>query len=248
MSAGAFFNKVFGSDATHQPTPGVQVQPPAPGNPANNILAPETPTTAANGVIPPEPSPTAPLDAFVDLWKNAPVDPNATVDDGTVFGKVNGDELLKAASQMDFTKVITPELQARIAAGGEDGVRANMEAMALVSRQTYAQASFATTKLIEQAISKNNARLESKLPSAIRNHSTESLIKENAVLSHPAAAPMVAGLVSQFQTKYPDASPAEIRQHAEAYFTQFAQSMLSSNQAATNPVSTDTDWGKWMTS
>jgi len=249
---GEFFSNMFRDKPA--PTPGVAVQVPgAPGNPASSIVAPETPTMAANGIVPPDadtstPNPNAGLDSFVDLWKNAPVDPNAPVDDGTVFGKVNGDDLLKAASQMDFTKSVSPELQARIAAGGADGVAASMEAMALVSRQTYAQASFATTKLIEQAIAKNNAKLESKLPSALRNHSTDTLIKENPVLSHPAAAPMVAGLISQFQTKYPDASPAEIKQHAEAYFTQFAQSMLNSQQTATNPTEADTDWGKWATS
>lgn len=251
-TAGEIFNKMFGSGAKHQQTPGVAVQVPgAPVNPAIPITSPDSATAAANGVIPPgtdtaPPNPNAGLDSFVDLWKNAPVDPNAPVDDGTVFGKVNGDDLMKAASNMDFTKSVSPELQARIAAGGEDGVKASMEAMSLVSRQTYAQASFATTKLIEQAIAKNNVRLESKLPSALRNHNTESLIKENPVLSHPAAAPMVAGLVSQFQTKYPDASPAEIKAHAEAYFTQFAGSLIQSQQAATKPGNTDTDWGSWL--
>lgn len=251
-TAGEIFNKMFGSEAKHQQTPGVAVQVPgAPVNPAIPITSPDSATAAANGVIPPgtdtaPPNPNAGLDSFVDLWKNAPVDPNAPVDDGTVFGKVNGDDLMKAASNMDFTKSVSPELQARIAAGGEDGVKASMEAMSLVSRQTYAQASFATTKLIEQAIAKNNVRLESKLPSALRNHNTESLIKENPVLSHPAAAPMVAGLVSQFQTKYPDASPAEIKAHAEAYFTQFAGSLIQSQQAATKPGNTDTDWDKWI--
>lgn len=249
-SAGEFFSNMF-RDKPAQ-TPGVAVQVPgAPVNPAQSIIAPESATMAANGVVPPgtdtsAPNPNAGLDSFVDLWKNAPVDPNAPVDDGTVFGKVNGDDLMKAASNMDFTKSVSPELQARIAAGGEDGVKASMEAMSLVSRQTYAQASFATTKLIEQAIAKNNAKLESKLPSALRNHNTESLIKENPVLSHPAAAPMVAGLVSQFQTKFPDASPAEIKAHAEAYFTQFAGSLLQSQQAATNPGNTDTDWSSWL--
>lgn len=254
MSAGQFFSNMFGSGAKHQPTPGVAVQVPgAPVNPAIPITSPDSATAAANGVVPPGtntevPNPNAGLDSFVDLWKNAPVDPNAPVDDGTVFGKVNGDDLRKAASNMDFTKSVPVELQARIAAGGEDGVKASMEAMAHVSRETYAQASFATTKLIEQAIAKNNAKLESKLPSALRNHNTESLIKENPVLSHPAAAPMVAGLVSQFQTKYPDASPAEIKAHAEAYFTQFAGSLMQSQQSATNPTEADTDWGKWVSS
>lgn len=251
-SAGEFFSNMF-RDKPAQ-TPGVAVQVPgAPVNPANPITSPDSATAAANGIVPPgtdteAPNPNAGLDNFVDLWKNAPVDPNAPVDDGTVFGKVNGDDLRKAASNMDFTKSVPAELQARIAAGGEDGVKASMEAMAHVSRETYAQASFATTKLIEQAIAKNNAKLESKLPSALRNHNTESLIKENAVLSHPAAAPMVAGLVDQFQVKYPNASPAEIKQHAEAYFTQFAQSLLTSQQAATNPTEADTDWGKWVSS
>ena len=251
-TAGEIFNKMFGSEAKHQPTPGVTVQAPgATGNPAIPITSPDSTTAAANGVIPPgtdttPPNPNAGLDSFVDLWKNAPVDPNAPVDDGTVFGKVNGDDLRKAASGMDFTRSVPVELQARIAAGGEDGVKASMEAMAHVSRETYAQASYATTKLIEQAIAKNNAKLESKLPSALRNHNTESLIKENPVLSHPAAAPMVAGLVNQFQTKYPDASPAEIKAHAEAYFTQFAGSLMQSQQAATNPSNTDTDWGSWL--
>jgi hypothetical protein len=253
QTPGQFFSNMFGKESTHQgATPPVQVNHPGTNLPATaGQLAPETPGMATNGVVPPntdtsEPNPTAPLDAFTDIWKNAPIDPAAPVDDGTVFGKVNPDDLIKAASGMDFTKVITPELQARIAAGGEDGVRANMEAMALVTRQTYAQASFATTKLIEQAIAKNNARLESKLPNALRAHNTDSLMRENAVLSHPAAKPMVEGLVNQFQTKYPDASPAEIKRHAEDYFIQFSQSMINSQTAATTQANNDTDWNKWF--
>lgn len=244
MSIGETINKMFGGAPAQPQQPG-QVMQPGTGIPATaGQTAPETSGTAANGVIPAE---SAPLDKFNDLWKNEPKDPNAPPVDESVFGNVNGDDLLKAAGGIDFTKAVTPELLSRIKEGGDAGVQATLEAINKVTQLNYAQSAHTTTKLIEQAITKAKEQFQATLPSHIRNQGTADLIKENAALSHPAAAPMVQGLVHQLQLKYPDASPAELTKQAQDYFISFSQSMMGSVPAATPTTQEDkTDWENWF--
>lgn len=246
MSIGETINKMFGG------TPQVQAQAPAqqqpsgqPIPPSAGVTAPETSGTAANGVIPP--TADAPLDKYSDLWKNDPEAANSADIDTSVFGNVNGEDLLKAAGGIDFTKVVTPDILARIQEGGDTGIQATLEAINKVTQLNYAQSAHTTTKLIEQAITKAKDQFTATLPAHIRSQGTDALIKQNAVLSHPAAAPMVAGLVQQLQVKFPEASPAELTKQAEEYFLSFSQSIMGATSAANSTSKEDSmDWENWF--
>lgn len=246
MSIGETINKMFGgTPATHSQAPAQQQPAGQPIPPNAGATAPETPGTAANGAIPP--TVDAPLDKYSDLWKNDPNAPKASDADLSVFGEVKGEDLLNAAGGIDFTKAVTPDILERIKAGGDAGVQATLEALNKVTQLNYAQSAHTTTKLIEQAISKARDQFTATLPAHIRSQGTEALIKENAVLSHPAAAPMVKGLVQQLQVKFPDASPAELTKQAEEYFLSFSQSIMGATTAATPQSKDDSiDWENWF--
>lgn len=242
MSIGTVIQQLFdgpGAAVTAQSVQAPTVGQPIPPN--AGATAPETTGTAANGAIPPEGG--APLDKYTQLWET---DPNVTKpnpSDATVFGEVKGEDLLAAANGIDFTKAITPDILEKIKAGGDAGVQATLEAINKVTQLNYAQSAHTTTKLIEQAISKARDQFTASLPEHIRAQSTDALIRENSALSHPAAAPLVNGLVQQLRTKYPNASPAELTKQAEDYFLEFSRTLTSNQPTATTTNKKDSmDW------
>lgn len=241
--------KVFGSTPPVQPAqpaqPTMQVPPGTAIPPGGGQSSGDLGATAANGVIPPE---AAPLDQFKDLWKDAPIDPAVAPVDTSIFGKVNGDDLMKAASSLDFTKTISPEILAAAKAGGEEGIAALMKAINSTAQFTYAQSAAATTKLIEQAIAKHTTQLQAGLPKALRQHATDDLIKGDPMLSHPAAKPVLDGIVAQLQVKFPDATPAQLKDQAEQYLVAFSQHTRAKTDPQNDKVSSvkDEDWTEFF--
>ena len=253
MSIMDMFKGITGAPAAPAPTN----QPTPPGNiPANAASTGTTPPgTAANGVIPPvgetKPEP-APLDAFSDLWKTAPIDPNAPAPD-TVFGNVDPKKFMEAAGKVDFSKAIKPEMLAAIQAGGEDGVKAFAAAMNSVAQNVYAQASFASTKITEQALAKARESFESNIPNLIKQQTAaEALRNENPVFSHPAAAPILGAIQSQLAVKFPQASATELTAMAKTYLENFATGISApATAAAAKKVqeakgANETDWSTFL--
>lgn len=238
------FDSIFGSSP--QPAQQPQPQQTLPGNipPGTGMPATPLPNTAPNGVVPEQKVQATPLDEFKDLWKNEPTDPNAKPVDKSMFGVVNGDDLMKSASTIDFTKVVTPELAQRIQAGGEDGFKATLEAMNKVQQLGYAQSAHASTVLIEQAIAKAREQFTAELPMQIRNHSATALIKENPIFSHPAAQPLIEMATMQLQTKYPNATPSELKEMAQNYVTSFADAMKPAPKV--DAATQGQDWSKFL--
>lgn len=246
MSIGETINRLFSGV---NPNPPAAQPAAAPVHPQGTTIpanagqgAPATAGTAPNGTIPVDTSSpaTAPLDPYKELWQNKPTDPNAPPADTSFLGPVNGDDLLKAASNIDFTKIITPEMATAIAAGGEEGTKATLQAMNAVAQLTHAQSANATTKIVELALEKATQRFQDQIPQLLRNQNTDSLIKENPVLSHPGASPLISGLVNQLQTKYPEATPAELKKHAEDYLTNFSKSFLNTTGVSTTTSQSNT--------
>ena len=233
-------------------------QPTPPGNiPTAAASTGTTPPGAApNGVIPPvgetKPEP-APLDAFSDLWKTAPVDPNAPAPQEGVFGNVDPKKFMEAAGKVDFSKAIKPEMLAAIQAGGEDGVKAFAAAMNSVAQNVYAQASFASTKITEQALAKARESFESNIPNLIKQQTAaEALRNENPVFSHPAAAPILGAIQSQLAVKFPQASATELTAMAKTYLENFATGISApATAAAAKKVqdakgANETDWSTFI--
>lgn len=235
MSISSMVSSIFGGAATAQPAapqPTQQQAQPNPGQipPNTGIPAQQLPNTAANGLVPEQQKEVAPLDEFADLWKNEPTDPNKPPVDNSMFGKVDGDQLMQAASQIDFTKVVTPEMLQDIQAGGEAGTKALLQALNKTQQLGYAQSTHATTILIEKAMLKAKEQFTADLPNHIRNSSLNAAIKETPAYQHPAAQPLIQGLTTQLQVKYPNATPGELADMANRYITNFAAQMQPKKQ------------------
>lgn len=194
--------------------------------------------TAVNG----DPSP---LDQFKDLWKN---DPNAKQDVPFSF---NSDpvKLLDTAKTVDFTKIISPELQTRIAAGGADANKAMIEAMNSVTQLSFAQSSHASAKIVENALQAQEDRFKAMLPDLIKQHSVrDSFRTDNPLMNDPALAPMIHALQTQFTKQYPQATASEIKIHVNDYLDGAATKIQASRPqpVIASKGRPEEDWGKFF--
>lgn len=226
----AFFSNIFGSSSQ----PATAASAPAPATQAAPVVA--TP------VVPVDESPMA---QYATLWEPVAT-PNV---DGTLpanmFAGADPAKMLEAARKVDFAKSIPAEVLAKITAGGPDAASAFMQAINDVSQRSYAQSSFASTKIVEAALAKFQEGLDNRLPSQIKKHQVSDSIREsNPALQHPAAAPIMEALQSQFTVKYPNATVNEIRDMASQYLTQFATAALPKPKA--DAVSEAENWGKFF--
>jgi hypothetical protein len=180
---------------------------------ATNTPVPADPNASTVAAASANPN-ASPLDVYKDLWKN---DPNATADKPFSF---NSDpaKLLDSAKTVDFTKVITPELQAKINAGGAGAMEASMQAMNSMVQNVFAQSAHASAKITESALQAQEDRFKAMLPQLIKQHSvTDNLRTSNPLMADPAMAPMVQALQQQFTRQYPAATAAEIQSHVSTF-------------------------------
>lgn len=201
-----------------------------------------TATPLATPVPPVDPS-VAPLEPFKSMWENDPKYKAPGTD--PIFAASDPAKLMEAARTMDFTSMITPEIHARIAAGGADAQAAMQEAMRISGSHVYAQNAHATTEIVKRALEKQEANLMAKLPGYLKNQNVSASLSElNPALSHPAMQPMVSQVQQQMQLKYPTATPAEITTQVSNYFDAVAK--ISSGQKEVAPTSSGTDWDKFL--
>jgi hypothetical protein len=206
----SLFSNIFGAT-----TPNTQTQAPAPTSATTVSAAPAAPAPSAE---------VSPLDQFNTLWEPT----TATGADNTLpanmFAGADPAKMLDAARKVDFAKSIPPDVIAKITAGGPDAAAAFISAINDVSQRSYAQSSFASTKIVEAALAKFQEGLDSRLPSQIKKHQVSDSIRQtNPALTHPAAAPILEALQSQFTVKYPNATVSEINDMATQYLNKFSE-------------------------
>lgn len=247
------FNNLMGSGST-------QSQPAQPGStPATEGNIPvNTPATgqassgtAPNGTVPPGTDIStpvkveSPLDLFTDFWQN---DPNAATPETPIFSNIDPQKLMEAASKTDFSKIITQEQLTKIQAGGPEAMMAVVDAMNKMSQNVYAQAAFASTKIVAQALEQAESRFNTSLPGKLKLHTaSEAIRNENPALSHPAAQPILSAIESQMAVKFPNASSAELTSLAKNYLENFADAAARKPEVATPAKSrNETDWNSFL--
>jgi hypothetical protein len=235
---------------------------PQPGSPGN-IPAPQgSPTaqsngTAPNGIVPAPATPTTPapatnpLDEFSKMWEaptNAEGKPIPPAN--TELFTVDHKQLMEAAGKVDFSKTLSPELLAKINAGGEGATTALLEAMNKTSQQVYAQSAIATSEIVKEAIRKSTEASEKLFADKVKNlNISESLREQNAVFSHPAAAPVLSAIQERLTIKNPGASTAEIKEMANKYLSSFADALAPKTAPVVTPGNkgaTETDWSTFL--
>jgi hypothetical protein len=214
----SIFQTLFG-----QSNPAAQ---PAPGN--TNSGAGNTPGASSNGVVPPDTNKSdtpnnevkkdvTPLDTFSDIWKT-PDNPNKQ-EDKALFADLDPVKVMESAKKVDFSKAVTPQQLESINKGGQEAVTAFAQAMNSVAQTVYAQNALATTKIVEQALSRSQAQYDTKIPEMVKKLSAnERLVTENPMLSNPAIQPLVGALTEQLTRKNPSATANEIQQQVVDYF------------------------------
>jgi hypothetical protein len=262
----SMFSNLFSGGAPKAPEPpqtstqGQQSGPAGPGNiPANTPNTGATSSGAApNGVLP-EPGSdlnaaaedATPFADFKDLWKN---EPTATGDANQgVFGQVDPAKFMEAAGKIDFSKAVTPEVLQQITAGGEPAAQAFATAMNKIAQGVYAQSAFATTKIVEQALSRSKEKFLTELPTHIKKQTvTDSLRAENPIFSNPAVQPIINALEAQMTVKFPNATAPEITAMAKQYVEQLGKSFSPKAQESSTTTSGRKgevdDWDSWLDS
>ena len=263
MAIGSILQNIFGGQPTQAPpaNPNAPTGNPTPGQPlpgtvANSVTAPNGMIPDNSGVVQPAPGQNpapepSPFDAFKDVWQSPTnPDPNANPN---IFGNLDPNKVMESARRVDFNKAITPANLQRIQAGGQDAMAALMESMNSVAQTVYAQSAMATTKIVEQALTKQSEKFNADLLSMVRKFSVnENIAAENPIFKNPALAPLVGALTEQFSRKAPPGTTAqEIQQQVGDYFKAIggafapAAPETSATRAAASRAQTD-DWSKFL--
>ena len=217
----SFIERIFG-----KPTPAAapaQSAPAASNDPTKNQPPAQTAQssqTAPNGVVPASASGESPLEKFAALWEPTKTDPNAPA----APQPVSAEQIMEAAGKVDFTKVLSQEDLAKIAAGGDDAIAALSSVLNKSMQTAYGHSALAATKLVEQAVSKAEESFAAKLPTLINQQtSRNALLSDNPAFSNPAVAPIVEIIHQQLVNKFPTATPNEIAAMAKEMMSGAAQ-------------------------
>lgn len=228
----AFFSNIFGSTST----------------PASEPQSPAAP--AVQAALPPLATPTpaveaSPMDQFKSLWEPATTPNVDTTLPANMFAGADPAKMLEAARKVNFAANVPADVLAKITAGGPDAAAAFAQAINDVAQRSYAQSSFASTKIVEAALAKFQEGLDARLPSQVKRHQvSESLRESNPALNHPAAAPIMEALQAQLTVKFPSASARELQDMASAYLTSFTSAAAPPKKA--DAVSESENWGKFF--
>jgi hypothetical protein len=185
------------------------------------------------------------MDQFKSLWEPATTPNVDTTLPANMFAGADPAKMLEAARKVNFAAQVPPELLAKITSGGPDAAAAFAQAINDVAQRSYAQSSFASTKIVEAALAKFQEGLDARLPSQVKRHQvSESLRESNPALNHPAAAPIMEALQAQLTVKFPSASARELQDMASAYLTSFTSA--AAPKPKETAVSESENWGKFF--
>ena len=221
-------------------------QPPMIGNDPHQPNLPKADPQNPDPTNKQEPSP---MGTWADLWTmDKPKE--GEPDLNTPF-RFNVDEakVKQQIGTIDFTKSITPEIMQKINAGGPEAMAAMLAAMNTMSQQVLLNATGVTRKITEAGLEAAGTRLESKIPTLVRNQSISNALREdNPLFTNPATAPMLDAIAAQMAAKFPNATPQDIREKSKQYLVDFAKETHSVFKVEPDgspkkpATSNETDW------
>lgn len=233
-----------GTPPVATPPTGTPNTPQLPGTQANQVTAP-------NGVVPAgsnvDPATQTPMDQFKDLWQTPPTeDPNANQ---SMFANLDPKKVMDSAKTVDFTKALTPEVLQKIQAGGAEAMQILPQVLNSVAQASFGQSTLTTSKIVEQALAKQQEKFEAMLPTLVKRASADDALSANPIYSNPAIQPLVTAAKEMFVRKHPNATAAEITSQVESYFKALGQSLAPAPaQPASKTSPGEVDWDKFMAS
>jgi hypothetical protein len=159
---------------------------------------------------------------------------------------ISPEALAKAASGINLSQVVTPEL-AQKALGGDPN--AFTEAINKSSQMTFMMAYQAAMQAVKAAMDNRFQDFQSKMPDTFKKLSVDATLQGDPLLSNPALKPVVDGLRSQILSKHPDATPQQLQQAISEYFKAVGISLkpekASDTKDAAKP-SNGIDWDNFL--
>ena len=195
-------------------------------------------------------TPIQPLDEFKGLWDT---DPNALPPTTPLNFNITPQQMQEISAKLDFSGVVSNDLQQRIAAGGQDAIAAMQESNNNLARAIYEQSALTTTKLVQTAVEHSTKNLEELIATKFKTMGlAESTATLNPALNHPAVQPLVKDAQQRIIQKYPNATQAEIASMTNKYFEQVGAAFnpkMATKANAPTPVGMqsyqpqqETDW------
>lgn len=204
-----------------------QVGPATPGNmPANpTMITQGSPDGQVPGTVPNQ-GEKSPFEDFNKLWET-PKPVEGAIQDAPIKFTIDPTKVMNSAKQIDFTKTVTPALLEKVNAGGEGAMQAMLQVVNEIAQTSFAQAMMANTKVLESGLESTHQRTARTIPDAVRKVTVGNTLREsNPLFNNPATAPILQMLESQLLTQFPNASAAEISNHAQKYLSTFATEAL----------------------
>lgn len=232
----AFLDGIFGrsnQQANAAAAPAAAAPAPAPaGGPATRqteMANPgANPATMVNGAQAPAGGPENPLDAFSNMFAPRKVDPKAPVQPtlrDPILGALDPAAFQQQVQQANFAAAIPQETMQKAMAGD---AAAFGEAINVAAREAFAAAAKLSHGLVEHGSRTAAERVEQGLDSKVRNHLIRTQNVDNAILNHPAVAPLVGGVKAQIAASNPQLSAQDVVNKTAEYFQTFAQSFSQS--------------------
>lgn len=203
-----------GAAPNNTPAQAQQQQVPAPTQPAGAQQQSQV-QDAQNALSTPAAG-TSPLDNYKDLWQPATNEAGGA----TPIFNVDSAKILEAAGKANFASGLSPEVVANALKGDAN---AFMQAINSVAQQSFAQATIAATKLMEQGLEKHGQQQQELLPSLVKKSLVSNSMQDNPLYKHEATRPLLSALESQLAAKYPNATASQITEHAQQFISEFAK-------------------------
>jgi hypothetical protein len=218
---------------------------------ASAPAAPAQGTTpeAQAGTTTTAPAPTAdPLEQWAKLFTSEAPKPGTTDEKKTDAADpfaVSPEALAKAASGINLSQVVTPEL-AQKALGGDPN--AFVEAINKSSQMTFMMAYQAAMQAVKAAMDNRFQDFQSKVPDTFKQLSVDATLQGDPLLSNPALKPVVDGLRTQILSKHPDATPQQLQQAISEYFKAIGISLTPGKNDAKDAAkpSKGIDWDNFL--
>lgn len=194
-----------------------------------------------------------PMDAFKDLWAPVAKVEGAEEDfNPQAIFNIDPATMQAAIGKINFAEgVVTEQDLQAITAGGPEAMQAFMKALNGTGAKAMQLATTASAKMVEQAMTRASGAMDKKIASGVKLNQVSTAMQElNPALSHPAAAPMVNALKSQFTAKHPTATPNEITAMISSYLDNFAGIAAGKKEEVVDPnaagKAAETDWDKYF--
>lgn len=249
----AFLSGIFGSStpapaaapaaapvaATPPAAAAIQQQPAGGLNPAANPATMPGAEGQPNAGGPVALTHATTLDAFSNLFKAAPANPNVqrqpTLND-PILAPIDPAAFQEQVKSANFAAAIPQDVLSRAVSGD---VGAFQEAIAIATREAFTAASTMAHGLAESSSREAARRVDAGLDVRVRNNLIRTQNSDNPALQHPSAAPMVNAVKAQIAAQNPQLSPQDVQQAAENYFTNFVATFQQpAKQQATQAAAT----------